>query len=94
MKMLVEKLVDGKQEFEVVEGAENASEAINQCSLNFFIGEKENVVTESKEVAYIGVYEVGQTNLLEHTEDIANVHRVYHDKLVELGINPLTFEKE
>ena len=52
------------------------------------------MVTESKEVAYIGVYEVGQTNLLEHTEDIANVHRFYHDKLVELGINPLTFEKE
>ncbi|MGJ0869966.1 hypothetical protein ACR76M_12480 [Enterococcus innesii] len=66
MKMLVEKLVDGKQDFEVVD-ADCASQAINQCSLNFLIRERDNVDQKNEEVAYVAVYEIGQTNLLEHT---------------------------
>lgn len=92
MKMLVEKLIDGKQDFEVVD-ADNAPQAINQCSSNFFIDEKENVVTNDEEVAYVAVYEIGQTNLLEHTEETFRIHRFYREKLEGLGIDPLTFER-
>ncbi|MDT2697958.1 type III secretion system protein PrgG [Enterococcus casseliflavus] len=92
MKMLVEKLVDGKQDFEVVD-ADCASQAINQCSLNFLIRERDNVDQKNEEVAYVAVYEIGQTNLLEHTDDIFRIHRFYREKLEELGIDSTTFEK-
>lgn len=91
MKMLVEKLVDGKQEFEVVE-AESAPQSMNQCSLSFFIDKEGKPVVTEQDVSYVGVYEIGQTNLLESVDKLFNVHKFYRNKLQGLGIDPDTFE--
>lgn len=92
MKMAVEKLVDGVQEFEVVE-AENANQAINQCSMEFFITGEGNPFPSDQEVYYVGVYELGQVNLLEAVSKNAEIHRFYHNKIKQLGFDPITYEK-
>lgn len=93
MKMVVEKLVDGKRAFDVVEEVENASDAINESNLKLFISEEGTKVKETKNVEYVGVFEVGQVNLLEDMTEVANVHSFYRKKLEELGFDPSTFEK-
>lgn len=92
MKMAVEKLVDGVQEFEVVE-ADNASQAINQCSMEFFLDEERNPFPSEQEVIYVGVYELGQVNLLEAVSNNAETHRFYHKKIKQLGFDPISYEK-
>ena len=92
MKMAVEKLVDGVQEFEVVE-AENASQAINQCSMEFFISGDGDPFPSEQEVIYVGVYELGQVNLLEAVSHNAETHSFYHKKIKQLGFDPITYEK-
>lgn len=92
MKMIVEKLVDGVQEFEVVE-ADNASQAINQCSRNALFEDEGNPFQENQEVEYIGVYELGRVNLLEAVTKNVNTHRFYHNKIKQLGFDPITYEK-
>lgn len=90
MKLLVEKLVNGKTEFELVH-AENAPQAINKCGSGLFLEEDE---LPTDEVGFMGVYEVGEANLLSEATSISNIHAFYHKKLEELGIDPLTFEKK
>lgn len=94
MKMVVEKLVKGKRAFEVVEEVENANDAINESNLKMFLLEQDNKVTDTKDVEYVGVYEVGQVNLLEDMTEVADVHSFYRKKLEELGFDPSTFEKK
>lgn len=91
MKMVVEKLVDGEQEFEVVE-AENVPQAINMCDKMVFDSEGE-VVHDNRSIGYVGVYEVGQTNLLDFISDRNAVHSFYNKRLKEVGIDSTTFEK-
>lgn len=91
MKLLVEKLVDGKQEFELVE-ADNASQAINQCDRLKFDNTGKPVI-DGREIGYVGVYELGQINLLDFQLDKNAIHTFYHEKFKSLGIDPITFEK-
>ncbi|EGP4894547.1 type III secretion system protein PrgG [Enterococcus faecium] len=92
MRYAVEKIVDGKHVFEVVE-AENAPQAMNQCSLDFFMNEEGKLESTEQEVAYLGVFEISQSNLIEEMAHVADVHSFYHKKLTELGFDPMTFEK-
>lgn len=92
MKMIVEKLIDGVQEFEVVE-ADSAPQAINQCSRNALFDDEGNPFQENQEVEYVGVYELGKVNLLEAVTKNANIHRFYHNKIKQLGFDPITYEK-
>lgn len=91
MCMLFEKLVDGKQEFEVVD-AENAAQAVNSCD-GLTFDEKGMPIVDDRKIGYVGVYEVGQINLLNLLDDKNAVHSFYHKKLKEIGINSTTFEK-
>lgn len=91
MKLIVEKLVDGKKEFEVVD-AENAAQAVNSCDgLSF--DESGMPIVDDRKIEYVGVYEIGQINLLDLLADKNAVHSFYHKKLKEIGINSTTFEK-
>lgn len=91
MKLVVEKKIDGKQFFEVVE-ADNASQAVNKCDgLSF--DENGKPVMDNREIGYVGVYEIGQINLLDLQAEKIAVHGFYQKKLKEIGINPVTFEK-
>lgn len=91
MKMVVEKLVDGKQEFEVVE-AENAAQAVNACDQLKFNDEGKPVIDKGI-IGYVGVYEMGQINLLDLTAEKTAIHDYYQEKFRSLGIDPDTFEK-
>ena len=94
MKMVVEKLVNGKRAFDVVEEVENANDAINESNLKLFISEDGTKKKETQNVEYVGVFEVGQVNLLEDMTEVADVHSFYRKKLEELGFDPSTFEKK
>lgn len=91
MKLLVEMLVNGQTEWEVVE-AENAPQAINQSQVGFSFDENGELVVNDDEISYTGVFEICETNLLGFLAKEAEIHRFYHKKLEKLGINPLTFE--
>ena len=91
MKLLVEMLVNGQTEWEVVE-AENAPQAINQSRVGFSFDENGELVVNDNEISYTGVFEICETNLLGFLAKEAEIHRFYHKKLEKLGINPLTFE--
>ncbi|EGO2587839.1 type III secretion system protein PrgG [Enterococcus faecalis] len=91
MKLLVEMLVNGQTEWEVVE-AENAPQAINQSRVGFSFDENGELVVNDDEISYTGVFEICETNLLGFLAKEAEIHRFYHKKLEKLGINPLTFE--
>lgn len=90
MKLLVEKLVNGKTEFELVY-ADSAPQAINKCDTGSIFEAEE---LKTKELGFMGVYEVGETNLLDLVTRISDIHSFYHKKLEELGIDPLTFKKK
>ncbi|EPH88359.1 hypothetical protein D922_03979 [Enterococcus faecalis 06-MB-DW-09] len=92
MKMVVEKTIDGIQKYEVVE-ADSAPQALNQCNLDRFLDENSDSASYNQEVVYVGVYEMGQTNLLENIEHIANIHRFYREKLIQNGFDPDTFQQ-
>ena len=91
MKMAVEKVIDGKQEFEVVE-ADNAAQAINRCD-GITFDENGNFIPDDRSIGYVGVYELGQTNLLDLVAARNEVHAFYRNKLNEIGIDSTTFEK-
>ncbi|HDV6603278.1 TPA: type III secretion system protein PrgG [Enterococcus faecalis] len=90
MKLLVEMIVNGQTEWEVVE-EENAPQAINQSRVGFSFDENGELIVND-EISYTGVFEICETNLLDFTVKEAEIHRFYHKKLEKLGINPLTFE--
>lgn len=75
MMYAVEKLVDGKQEFEVV-NAESVPQAINQCDLLQF-DENGKPIAYENEIGYVGVYELGQTNLLDFIADKNSLNQFY-----------------
>lgn len=91
MKLIVEKLIDGKQVFEVV-NAENVAQAVLSCDGLTF---DENGLPEidDREIGYAGVYEMGQINLLDLLADKNAVHSFYRKKLEEIGIDSITFKK-
>lgn len=91
MKLLVEMMVNGQTEWEVVE-AENAPQAINQSQVGFSFDENGELIVNDDEISYTGVFEICETNLLDFLAKEAEIHRFYHKKLEKLGINPLTFE--
>lgn len=90
MKMIVEKLVDGIQEFEVVE-ADSAAQAVNACD-GLTFDDKGKVIVDNREIGYVGVYEMCQTNLLDLQADKNAIHSFYRDKLKSLGIDSTSFE--
>ncbi|NRD95137.1 type III secretion system protein PrgG [Enterococcus faecalis] len=91
MKLLVEMIVNGQTEWEVVE-EENAPQAIIQSRGGFSFDENGELIVNDDEISYTGVFEVCETNLLDFTVKEAEIHRFYHKKLEKLGIDPLTFE--
>lgn len=91
MKLAVEKVIDGKQDFEVVE-ADNAAQAINLCD-GITFDENGNLIPDDRSIGYVGVYELGQTNLLDLVDARNEVHAFYRKKLNEIGIDSTTFEK-
>ncbi|EJR9792817.1 type III secretion system protein PrgG [Enterococcus faecalis] len=91
MKLLVEMIVNGQTEWEVVE-EENAPQAIIQSRGGFSFDENGELIVNDDEISYTGVFEICETNLLDFTFKEAEIHRFYHKKLEKLGINPLTFE--
>ncbi|EGO2510611.1 type III secretion system protein PrgG [Enterococcus faecalis] len=91
MKLLVEMIVNGQTEWEVVE-AENAPQAINQSRVDFSFDENGELIVNGDEISYTGVFEICETNLLNFLAKETEIHRVYHKKLEKLGIKPLTFE--
>lgn len=77
MKLLVEMIVNGQTEWEVVE-AENAPQAINQSRVGFSFDENGELIVNDDEISYTGVFEICETNLLDFTVKEAEIHRFYH----------------
>ena len=63
MKLLVEMIVNGQTEWEVVE-EENAPQAIIQSRGDFSFDENGELIVNDDEISYTGVFEVCETNLL------------------------------
>ena len=66
MKLLVEMIVNGQTEWEVVE-EENAPQAIIQSRGDFSFDENGELIVNDDEISYTGVFEVCETNLLDFT---------------------------
>ena len=66
MKLLVEMIVNGQTEWEVVE-EENAPQAIIQSRGDFSFDENGELIVNDDEISYTGVFEVWETNLLDFT---------------------------
>lgn len=77
MKLLVEMIVNGQTEWEVVE-AENAPQAIIQSRGGFSFNENGEHVVNDDEISYTGVFEICETNLLGFLAKEAEIHRFYH----------------
>ena len=90
MKLLVEMIVNGQTEWEVVE-EENAPQAIIQSRGDFSFDENGELIVNDDEISYTGVFEVCETNLL-----ISLLRKQksidFITKIRKARINPLTFE--